>query len=283
MLVFDIGGTFIKYALVENGVIVYKDKTPTPDGSLMTAVLTKLILDLKQRFEFGHVGISTAGQVDVESGSIKFAGPTLPNYTGVQLKSEIEQATNLEVSVLNDVEACIYNYQQVDNLLYVSLGTGIGGAYKTNGQVFRGENGVALEVGHLYHPKGDSFENICSTRSLLEQYKNQTNEEISGEQFDQLVAKSDQTALKLMDQFFENIAIGLLNIKYILDYNHVLIGGGITEAKFFSAEKVFDKLQTLNANTDVSKIKIETSTLGNDAAILGVYYYAQQAKEQNEI
>lgn len=283
MLVFDIGGTFIKFALVLDGAIVYKDKTPTPDGSQMTAVLTKLILDLKQRFEFAHVGISTAGQVDVKSGSIIFAGPTLPNYTGVQLKSEIEQATNLEVSVLNDVEACIYNYQQVDNLLYISLGTGIGGAYKTNGQVFRGENGVALEVGHLYHPKGDSFENICSTRSLLEQYKNQTNEEISGEQFDQLVAKSNQTALKLMDQFFEDIAIGLLNIKYILDYNHVLIGGGITEAKFFSAEKVFDKLQTLNANTDVTQIKIETSTLGNDAAILGVYFYAQQAKEQNEI
>ncbi|WOO88400.1 ROK family protein [Mollicutes bacterium LVI A0078] len=283
MLVFDIGGTFIKYALVEEGTIVYKDKTPTPDGSQMTVVLSKLILDLMQRFEFAHIGISTAGQVDVESGSIIFAGPTLPNYTGVQLKSELEAATSLEVSVLNDVEACIYNYQQVDNLLYISLGTGIGGAYKTNGQIFRGENGVALEVGHLYHPKGDSFENICSTRSLLEQYKNQTNEEISGEQFDSLVASSDNTALKLIDQFFEDIAIGLLNIKYILDYNHVIIGGGITEAKFFSAEKVFDKLQTLNANTDVSNIKIETSRLGNDAAILGVYYYTQQAKEQNEI
>lgn len=283
MLVFDIGGTFIKYAVVEADQIIFKNKTKTPDGSQITVKLTKIISELKSQFNFDCIGISTAGQVDVESGSILFAGPTLPNYTGVQLKSEIEQSTNFNVSVLNDVEACVYNYQQIDNLLYISLGTGIGGAYKTNGKVFRGENGVALEVGHLYHPKGDSFENICSTRSLLQQYKNQTNDEISGEQFDELISSNNHVAIKLMNQYFEDIAVGLLNLKYILDYNYVLIGGGITEAKFFSAEKVFDKLQTLKANTDVSEMKIETSKLGNDAAILGVYHYMQQVKERNEI
>lgn len=278
MLIFDVGGTFIKYAIIEERTIVHKSKISTPDGSLIASSLITVTKELIKEYNLAEIGISSAGQVDSESGKIIFAGPTIPNYTGTELKREVEAATNLPVTVLNDVEACIYNYEDVADLLYISLGTGIGGAYKTGGKVLRGENGIALEVGHMYHPSGDSFENICSTRSLINNYYKLTGEHISGEQFDRLLAVNDQQAINLKDNFFKDIALGLINLKYILDFNTVVIGGGITEASFFTAAEVEKQINETEANTDLSKIQVIVSSLGNDASLLGVYKYILKEK-----
>lgn len=281
MLIFDVGGTFIKYAIVENGSIIYKNKISTPDGSLIASRLIEVANEISNQYQVTEIGISSAGQIDSKRGKVIFAGPTIPNYTGAELKQVIESATKLPVTVLNDVEACIYNYADTADLLYISLGTGIGGAYKTDGRVLRGENGIALEIGHIYHPAGDSFENICSTRSLINNYYELTGEQISGEQFDNLVVSGDQQAIALKHQFFKDIALGLINLKYILDFNTVIIGGGITEARFFTADELESQIKQINANTDLSKLQVQISSLGNDASLLGVYNYI--IEEQNEI
>lgn len=280
MLIFDVGGTFIKYAIINNSQIVYKSKVTTPNGEQIVACLYQVYLQINSQFEISEIGISTAGQVDTENGSIAYAGPTMPGYTGVQLKSQLETLTGLKVTVINDVEACIYNYSKLSDVVYISLGTGIGGACKINGQVLRGANGVAMEVGHLAHQQGDSFENVCSTKALLENYQNLTNEVISGEQLDKLVAANDQPALTVLDQFFKDLAAGLVNLKYILDFNYLIIGGGVTEAKFFTADRLYQALNQQSFNTNIDNLQIDISELGNDAALLGVYKYITE--ENNE-
>ncbi len=281
MLTFDVGGTFIKYAIIEDGQIIHKDKVATPDGSLIQYFLSDLTNALKKDFNFSYVGISSAGQIDVDNGEVIFASSTIPNYTGARLKESIFNNTGLPCTVLNDVEACLYNYTQTKDLLYIALGTGIGGAYKVNGKTLRGENGIALEVGHTWHVSGDTFENICSTNALMKRYAKASGNEITGEELDELISSGDSVALNVINEYFDDLVLGIINIKYILDCNNVKIGGGITEAKFFTKERILKSLDNIKANTDLSNLNIDITKLGNDAAILGVYNYVKENDELN--
>lgn len=273
MLVFDVGGTFIKYAIIEDDNIIYKSKIPTPNGSDITTKLINVYEKLKKDYSLEKIGVSTAGQVDKSKGMIRFAGPTIPNYTGTKLKKELEKATGCLVYVANDVEACIYNYPNQSGLLYISLGTGIGGAFKYENTILYGENGGALEIGHMYHPSGDSFENICSTRSLLNKYAEISGEQITGEQFDALIQSSDKLSLELEDQYFTDLVTGLVNLKLLLDFNLVIIGGGITEATFFTSSKIMSRLPYEKYPGILEKLEIEVSDLGNDSPLIGMYNY----------
>ncbi|WOO86507.1 ROK family protein [Mollicutes bacterium LVI A0039] len=273
MLIFDIGGTFIKYAIVEDGKIIDKAKVATPNGTEIVNCLVNIYNNFKTQYTINHIGISSAGQIDKPTGSIRYAGPTIPKYTGVRLKEELEAITSIPVDVVNDVEACIYNYDNIPNLMYMSLGTGIGGAFKYNQQILDGENGGALEIGHMYHPAGDTFENICSTRSLLEKYTEKSGIIINGEQFDNLIHAGDKLALEIEAEYFTNLTCGIINLRHVLDFNLVIIGGGITEAKFFTVEKIIDRLPLNQYKELLNNLEIKISEYGNDALIYGVYKY----------
>lgn len=279
MLAFDIGGTFIKYAVIEKNKIVFKNKVETPSGELVVEKLKQIIVQCNSNYRFSQIGISTAGQVDTNEGSIKYAGPTIPNYTNVQLKSELEHDTDKEVFVINDIEACMYNYVDHQSLLYLGIGTGIGGGYVSNYQVYTGDNGYSLEVGHMHHPSGKTFEDTCSTTALLANYKAVTNETITGEELDTRFSNCDYVAIQVVDQFYEDLASGLSNILLVLDCNTIVFGGGITEAKFFNPQEILDHLKVNNPMFKNRNIQISKSELGNDAAIYGVARYVTNINE----
>lgn len=282
MLVFDVGGTYIKYAIIEDCKIILKNKIVTPDGAEIVDRLISVYYNLAADYKISEIGVSSAGQVNKETGVITYAGPTIPNYTGAKLKSTIERTTDMPVTVVNDVESCIYNYNDTGNLLYISLGTGIGGAFKYQGTIIDGENGAALEIGHMYHPGGDSFEKICSTKGLLESYRDLTGESITGEQFDELITSGDDSALKIEKLYFDNLVVGIINLKYILDFNLLIIGGGITEAEFFTADKITNRIKSSALYGNFNNLSIELSTFGNDASVLGVYNYIKANNKKTD-
>ncbi len=273
MLVFDVGGTFIKYAVFdEQDEIVLKSKITTPNGNLITQSIIDVYNQLSQEYSFEQIGISTAGQVDALKGEVVFAGPTIPGYTGTKLKHEIEQATGCKVFVENDVTACIYNFEEIDSMLYVALGTGIGGAYKVDNKVHYGDNGRSFEIGHMYHQGGDTFENVCSTKSLLNNYYLETKQKISGEQLDKLYSANDEVARTVVNQFIKDIALGLVNLIHILDCNTIVLGGGVVEAKFFKVDKIADEINNL-AMMSKRDLNISISPYLNDAPLYGMNKY----------
>ncbi len=273
MLVFDVGGTFIKYAIFNNqGDIIVKSKVATPNGNLIPQVIIDIYNQLSQAYSFKQIGVSTAGQVDVQAGEIVFAGPTIPNYTGTKLKNEIVYATGCKVFVENDVTACIYNFEEIESMLYVALGTGIGGAYKLDNKVHYGDNGRSFEIGHMYHQGGNTFEEICSTKSLLNNYYLKTKQKISGEQLDKLYIANDEVAISVVNQFLKDIAVGLVNLVHILDCNTIMLGGGVVEAKFFQVEKIVDEINNLKVMSR-REINISISPYLNDAPLYGMNKY----------
>ncbi len=120
MLAFDIGGTFIKFAVLEGESPVLKGKFATPDGKEIPQVLANKYQELKAEYNIKGIGVSTAGFVNAESGVITYSA-NIPNYSGVNLIEELEAYTDLKVVIDNDVTSCLYNFD-TDSCLYLAVG-----------------------------------------------------------------------------------------------------------------------------------------------------------------
>ncbi len=94
-LVFDVGGTSIKYGRCENGVLTNLNETPTEAELGGAHILQRLISLIKKEQDFDAIGISTAGQVNAKTGSIIYANSNIPNYTGMELKKCQQQYPKL--------------------------------------------------------------------------------------------------------------------------------------------------------------------------------------------
>lgn len=268
MLAFDIGGTFVKFAVLEGETTVLKGKFVTPNGKEMSRVLADKYQELASEYSIKGIGVSTAGFVNSETGVITFSA-NIPDYAGVNLIEELEAYTDMKVVIDNDVTSCLYNFE-TDSCLYLAVGTGIGGGLIAGGEVFRGFAFSEMEVGHVHLRDGKSFEQICSTPALLAEYTRLTKQELTGEELDQLYIKGDEHVISLIDQYMTDFADALINFVYMLDPKEIIIGGGVSEAQMFNIDllnKKFIERCTMLAGRD---IKITKSHLGNDAAFLGI-------------
>lgn len=267
ILAIDIGGTFIKYALVEKEIIL-KDKVATPNGKMIKNKILELYKALSEYPIIG-IAISSAGQIDSSKGEVIFAGPTIPDYSGEKLREFLEDQTKLNITVINDVSAAALALS-TDHGLFISLGTGIGGAFINDSKLYQGKHFGELEIGHTIL-NGSSFESQCSASALCKKFSENFNEDMSGEMIEKLFLAKDTQALELLDEYFDLLGIGILNILYVLDPKTIYLGGGISEATFFDTKKILAAIQRYAiCKLD---IKIEKIKIGNDAALIGACNY----------
>ncbi len=269
MLAFDIGGTFIKYAVISNDqVVLEKGKFPTPGGQEIAKLLAQKFDALNEKYEIKGIGVSTAGFVNAETGLITYSA-NIPNYAGVNLIEELEAYTDQKVVIDNDVTSCLYNFD-TDSCLYLAVGTGIGGGLIANNNVFRGNAYSEMEIGHTHLRDGKSFEQLCSTHALLNRYYELTKQKLTGEELDKLYIANDETVHQLIGDYMDDFATALVNFVYILDPKEIIIGGGVSEAEMFDIELLNQKFIEKCTMLAGRIIPITKSKLGNDAAFLGI-------------
>ena len=135
IITFDIGGTFIKYALCdENFKLSDSTKIPTDASIGGKKIIEKVTEIIKDHKGIDRVGISTAGQVDSNTGTVVYATDTIPGYTGTKIKEMVETATGIPTFVENDVnsaalgEAYFGKAKGYSDFICLTYGTGIGGA-----------------------------------------------------------------------------------------------------------------------------------------------------------
>src|SRR5699024_795720 len=144
-LTIDIGGSFIKYALVDaNHYLSYKEKVETrqnKENAILHQVEAIIQTSLDKGSHIKGIGISTAGIVDRKAGEIIYAGPTIPNYKGTPFKKYLADKFDIPVVVENDVNAALKGEmwkgagRAREDVFCITLGTGIGGAYYQAGLV----------------------------------------------------------------------------------------------------------------------------------------------------
>lgn len=294
---FDVGGTFIKYAVINDaGDILFKDKFKTPDSNCretVPAAISQKVVELKKDFEIYRIGISTAGQVDSEKGEIIFATDNLPGYTGAKLSRDIEKSTGIKTFVENDVNAAALGEMWKgaakgrDTFVCITLGTGIGGAIVTDGKLFKGVSGSAGELGHMtINENGENctcggigcYERYASTSALVRMYKCELSKEgikesdIDGEKIMERVHRGEKLAVKVYDEFLNHVVTGIVNVTHLLDPGLIVIGGGISAQGKPFFDEINRRFKKRAMKSYSNHTEIVQAALANDAGILGACY-----------
>lgn len=302
-IAFDIGGTFIKYGVVDDsGKILKKGKVSTPQTEypFLEALSEKVKVVQKEYQDILGIGISVPGTPNSKGVMVNFG--SLTQMYGLALKEKLNNLTQLPVVVENDANAAaiaekwIGAGKKYSNYMVMVLGTGIGGGIVINNQIYRGGHGIAGEFGwvlnHGINKVGELEEvsqnfKSATVMGLLRRY-NQAMESITHNNFSELteakavidlVVANDQVATIIFDEFLTDLTINLMNLTACFDPEVILIGGGIS-ANDYVMEKIQEKWEELIIrHFGLNRIKqqgllteIKRTDLQNDAGMIGAAY-----------
>ncbi len=277
-LVFDIGGTFIKWAIIDSELNIIRNDKWAFDGKkegkkVLIQKMGEKILKVDKEYEIKAIGISTAGTVDPKSKKIVGQLFNIKDMDGLDFPKELKKFKNIPVFVENDANAATIGestnkeLQKYSNILMITLGTGIGGGIIIDKKLYHGGSGMAGEIGnHIYH--GERWEYYYSSIGLLRMIKEKNKVDIST--YDALVSK-DKEIIKTLDEWYEGIAHVLANMIIIMNFEAIIIGGGISESKHFDLERVRSKIINYIPQKQFhNTFKLYKAKLGNSAAIIGM-------------
>lgn len=288
ILVFDIGGTEIKYALCdENFNLSDKKSVPTIAHEGGKRIIERVIEIAKTFSGIDRIGISTAGQVDSEKGMIVYATDSIPNYTGTQIKQIIEAETGIPCAVENDVnsaalgEAYFGAAKGCSDFICLTYGTGIGGAIFLNGKLFKGNGCSAGEFGHFVtHAGGESctcggsgcYEAYASSGALVRAVAAKTGRSLNGRE---IFAEFEKPEIRtVIDAWIDEIVIGLKGLVYIFNPSLIVAGGGIMNEKYITDE--INKRLTSQLMASFRCVEVKKAQMGNDANLLGAAHLAAE-------
>lgn len=295
-LVIDNGGTYIKYAVMnEASEILEKGKEPAPASSSTAEdyfkILDNIILPRKE--EVNGIAFSTPGRVDVYTGMLNTSGAMF-YLTGKNLVNEIKERYGLTATIENDAKCAAMaelwsgSLHGVNNGAVIVFGTGVGMGLILDGKLYRGSNFTAGEVSFVITEpsKPTEFTSYlgasCSTSSLCKAYAaaiGKNSKEVDGIQFFQAIKEKDLQAIKVFEWFTKNIAINIYNFQTILDLEVITLGGGISQQAILLEEvqKQLDLLFMENPfakyGLAVKKPKIVECKYYNDSNLIGALYH----------
>jgi predicted NBD/HSP70 family sugar kinase len=279
--VLDIGGTRIKAGIFEGKKLLQTTETDTPakEGA---KVLLKTAADLLESFRpFDAIGISTAGQVDPDTGVIRYANANLPGYTGTHVEEYFSSRFACPCAVMNDAycaalgEGTCGAAKKYSDYICITYGTGVGGGVFLNHLPYYGKGGSAnLMIGGLItHPElrdgkdpfAGSYERFASTTALV---KNAMAFDPSLNNGRKIFARIDEPAVKkIVDAWLDEIAAGLLSILHLYNIPCLVLGGGVLEqAIVLNGIKARIRDAAIPGFQDVAILSAE---LGNRAGLYG--------------
>ena len=284
----DIGGTAIKYGVVQSGEIpeiIQTDSCKTPENG--TKILRKvfdIIEGLKRNCgQTEAVCISSAGIVNSEEGCILEANDDLiPGYTGTKIADRVKEKFGIPCFVENDVNcAAMAEYyagaaKGYQSMLMLTIGTGIGGAFIAGGKLLKGHTYSACEVGYMNMEEG-TFEEIAATSALVARTAkrlHKTADEISGKWIFEQAQDGNEVCIEEIDRMCDILAKGISNICYVLNPEIVLLGGGISAQTDWLKPRIEMGMEKYLIPVIRKKTKLDFAKFKNQAGMIGAYYAA---------
>ena len=274
ILCFDIGGTFIKYGLCdENFNLLEKDKIPTLAENGGQSIIERVIDIIEQYDSIDRVAVSTAGQVDSENGIVVYSTDNIPYYTGMRVKSLIENKTGIPTFVENDVnsaalgEAHFGAAKGVSDFICLTLGTGIGGAIFLNNKLYKGSASSAGELGHMIIHSGGKqctcggegcYECYASASALIKAVNKVSPVELNAFQIFEKENIEKPEIRSEIDKWIDEIIVGLVNIIYIFNPSMIVLGGGIMNEDYIIElidRKIYTRLMDNFKNVKIVRPK----------------------------
>ncbi|MEI5989498.1 glucokinase [Enterococcus termitis] len=314
----DLGGTTIKFAiLTTDGDVQQKWSIETNILDEGRHIVPDIIESINHRislYEMKHedfigIGMGTPGSVDIKKGTV--VGAYNLNWTKIQnVKAQIEEATGIPFVLDNDANVAALGErwkgagENNPDVVFITLGTGVGGGIIAEGNLLHGVNGCAGEIGHVTVDPG-GFECTCGKRGCLETVSSATgvvrvarhmSEEYAGDSqlkqaiddgqdvsskdvFDYAQA-DDPFALMVVDRvcYFLGLAIG--NVGNTLNPSSVVIGGGVSAAGEFLRSRVQTYFEEFTFPEVRNSTQVKLAQLGNEAGVIGAASLALQFMEK---
>lgn len=315
----DLGGTTTKMAFISvDGEILTKWSIPTDTSDDGRHIIPNTIQSISEhitRSEFNQadflgIGMGVPGPVDIENGTVLFA-VNLNWKTKQRVRDQIQEGLGLQFVLDNDANvASLGEYwkgagEKDEDVVFVTLGTGVGGGVIAGGRLLHGVNGGAGELGHVtVQPNG--YLCNCGKRGCLEQYASATGivhvasdmakdflgtsrlkemednqENITSKMIFYLADNGDILANQVVDRVTYYLGLALANVANILNPANIIIGGGVSNAgnTLLQPTTRYFQENAFPAARDTTKLRL--AQLGNDAGVIGAASLALRFQKTN--
>lgn len=298
----DLGGTFYKYGLIsDSGDIIMRGKAPfrddlSPEALIheMSAALKEIIKNSPGGMRPAGLAVCSAGVIRPQEGLIIWA-PNFPGWKNIHIGPMLAKELDMEVRLDNDGnlhalgEWLVGAGRNFQNMIGLTLGTGVGGGLILNGRIWNGAKGTAAEIGHIsIEPEGElcncgnngCLENYASANAIAEfgrrQIKNGRScqfqgdvEKLTSEDLFYLAEKGDELALEAFDRAGWALGIALTDVFNMLGLDGAVIGGGAAPAFKFIISRLRREFDRRVLAVNPKDVVMKIGELGNDAPLVG--------------
>lgn len=260
----DVGGTKVLGGVVNSAgeILSTARKETAPEGGMAAVqVIAEVAKELMQSHDVEAIGISVPGFISSDRSTV-VGTPNISGWNGLAIDEKLSALIGVDVVVENDANAAIWGEYKFgagrgkENIVMLTLGTGVGGGVVTDGRLYRGAFGMSAELGHV-RLVPDGLLCGCGARGCLEQYGSGSalvriaresaaanpdgaknvlalgsgmSSEIRGIEITQAANNGDAFAIGVFNQLGDSVGAGIATICAALDPSHVIIGGGVIEA-----------------------------------------------------
>ncbi len=302
----DVGGTNVKIALVDsNGKIGYSNTIPTRAEmgyeytiNNMKQAIRDLLTETKlSAKDIEGIGFGLPGQVDFKSGIVRLI-TNIPGWVEIPLAKMIEDEFHIPTRIDNDVRCAALgelNFgagKGCQNLICITVGTGIGSGLIINGKLVRGASNAAGEIGHIKLQMHDGPICGCGDTGCLEAFASgpaivaMAEEYILGGKSTKyremangnditpfIVAEAakagDAVAKRIFTRMGEYIGIGMASVVNLLNPEKIIIGGGVADAGDILLNPLKETIKNRAMKIAGETVEVVPAQLGNTAGVIG--------------
>ncbi|HSI23998.1 MAG TPA: ROK family protein [Methylotenera sp.] len=291
----DVGGTNIRFGVFDGYQLIdsvrleanlsqlCKGNSAENAALAVVHILSGEIVNIIEKYSnIQAVGIGFPGFIQPGSKKI-IQSPNLPGLSYFDLQGQLTTLLNLPVAIENDANAAAYGEyclasKPEGGFIYLGLGTGVGGGLIVDGKLYTGQQGFAMEIGHIIIEPGGRqcgcgnkgcMEQYASASGVATSYFSATQQRLSAHEIAELANGGNKAAIDAYVLAANALAQALASIAKVLDIKNVVIGGGMTAAwplmqQAFKARLDTDLIPVLRGN-----IQVKISTAEDTAGMLG--------------
>ncbi|MDP3878768.1 MAG: ROK family protein [Dehalococcoidales bacterium] len=316
VLTIDVGGTKIIAALVSaQGEMIAREYFSTLADEGTAAVIDRIIAAVNRLLKLNKmtlslinsISIAAAGIIDMDRGVITVS-PNLPGWHDVPLRDVIAERCKVSVFLLNDASAAALAEhrlgagREVNNLIFITVSTGIGGGIIVDGKLYLGASGGAGEIGHMtIDVNGPRC--LCGNNGCLEVLSSGTAiareamarirhgekssltamaggnlENVTAEEVSLAAQDGDSLALAVIERSARYLGAGLVNLVHIFNPEMIVVGGGVSKMGDLLLEPVRQTVDERAFPLLAQGVRIVPARLGDDAGAFGAALFAFQQR-----
>lgn len=231
------------------------------------------------------IGIAMHGVVDINTGT-SLVAPIL-NLRNIPIKAELEKQFNLTIKVENDARAMALGeywfggHGDVDSMVAVNIGRGVGAGIVMDGKLYHGALGIAGEIGHMTIDMNGSLcecgnkgclQTFVSGPAIAERASKQmqgNGSVLSGKEVFEQALRNDPFSLELLYETGAIIGVGLVNLIHLVNPSKIVLGGGVMKSEKFILPAILESIERRAMTTEAKQTSVMVTKLGDEATLLG--------------